>query len=332
MAARKRKNIVVIGGGTGTFTVLSGLKKHPFNLAAIVTMSDDGGSTGMLRDELGVLPPGDVRTCLVALSSSDKLMRTLMNYRFDNGKLKGHSFGNLLLSALEKITGSFDEAVEKAGEVLRIRGRVIPATLDEVRLMAQVGSRLIRGEEKIQNSTLNGSLKYLWLEPVARANPKALRAIREADLIVIGPGNFYASLVPNLLVRGLPEAIRKSKAKKVFICNLMTKMEHTHGWNVADYVNAVEKYLGGPVDVVVYNNKKPDTRMLKKYAREGDTLTSWDELPEGHDLVGSNLMSRHAHVTNKIGTPAKESSLVRHDPSKLANILIKVLGGKKKKK
>jgi uncharacterized cofD-like protein len=325
MAAKKRKNIVVIGGGTGTFTVLSGLKKYPYNLTAIVTMSDDGGSTGILRDELGVLPPGDVRTCLVALSSSDKLMRTLMNYRFDNGKLKGHSFGNLLLSALEKITGSFDEAVEKASEVLRIRGRVVPATLDKVRLVARVGTRIIRGEEKIQNSHLNGSLKKLWLEPHGRANPKAIAAIRSADIIIIGPGNLYASLVPNLLVRGIPEAIGKSKAKKIFICNLMTKTEHTHGWSVADYVRSIEAYLGSPIDIVVYNNKKPRPAILSKYAREGDTLTSWDEVPEKRTLIGSNLMSGRPHATNKIGTPAKESSLVRHDPAKLAAIIVKIL-------
>ncbi len=327
---RGRKNIVVIGGGTGTFTVLSGLKKYPYNLSAIVAMSDSGGSTGTLRDELGVLPPGDVRNCLVALSSSDKLMRTLMNYRFDNGSLKGHSFGNLLLSALEKITGSFDEAVEKASEVLRIRGRVIPATLDKVHLMAKVGTRTIKGEETIQNSKLNGSLKKLWLEPSARANKKALAAIREADLIVIGPGNFYASIVPNLLVRGLSEAIRKSKAKKVFICNLMTKVEHTQGWSVADYEAAVDRYLGGSVDVIVYNNKKPSDAMLKKYAREGDTLTDWSELPANVGLVGANLMSNRAYSTNKIGTPSKESSLVRHDPTKLATIIVNLLEKKKR--
>lgn len=331
MASRKRKKIVVIGGGTGTFTVLSGLKRYPFDLTAIVTMSDDGGSTGILRDELGVLPPGDVRNCLVALSSSDTLMRSLMNYRFESGTLKGHSFGNLLLSALEKITGSFDEAVEKASEVLRIRGRVVPATLDKVHLVAKVGARVIRGEEKIQNSRLNGSLKRLWLEPSARANRKALTAVREADLIVIGPGNLYASLVPNLLVRGMPEAIRKSKAKKVFICNLMTKMEHTQGWSVADYVEAVESYLGGPIDTVIYNNTTPGAAMLKKYAREGDTLTSWEELPEDRESFGANLMSRRAYATNKIGTAARESSLVRHDPSKLASILVRILETKKKK-
>jgi uncharacterized cofD-like protein len=325
MAVKRRKNVVVMGGGTGTFTVLTALKRYPLNLSAIVTMSDDGGSTGILRDELGVLPPGDVRTCLVALSSSDELMRTLMNYRFDSGKLKGHSFGNLLLSALEKVTGSFDEAVDKVGEVLRIRGRVIPATLDKVRLMARVGKRIIRGEEKIQNAQLNGNLKKLWLEPAARANKKALAAIREADLIIIGPGNLYASLVPNLLVAGIPEAIRKSHAKKIFVCNLMTKMEHTDGWSVREYVDSIEKYLGSEIDVVIYNNKPAPARILKRYAREGDTLTRWDDLPKGRDLIGAELMSRRSHATNKVGTPARESSLVRHDPEKLAAIVAKLL-------
>ncbi len=329
MKAKKCPNVVVIGGGTGTFTVLTGLKKYPYNLSAIVTMSDDGGSTGILRDELGVLPPGDVRTCLVALSSSDTLMRTLMNYRFDSGGLKGHSFGNLLLSALEKITGSFDEAVEKAGEVLRIRGSVIPATLDKVRLAAQVGKRVVRGEEKLQTSLLNGSLNKLWLEPNARANPKAISAIKTADIIVIGPGNLYASLIPNLLVDGIPEAIRKSKAKKIFICNLMTKTEHTHDWSVADYVQSIESYLGGAIDIVIYNNKKPDAILLKKYARDGDTLTSWAELPQKRHLIGANLMSRHVHNPNKIHTAATESSLVRHDSAKLAKLIQTILTQKK---
>jgi uncharacterized cofD-like protein len=326
--AKKRKNIVVIGGGTGTFTVISGLKKYPANLTAIVAMSDSGGSTGILRDELGVLPPGDVVRCLIALSSSDKLMRTLMDYRFDGGKLKGHRFGNLLLSALEKITGNFDDAVEKAGEVLRIRGRVVPATLDHVHLMAQVGARIIRGEEPIQSAQLNGSLKHLWLEPVARPNPKALTAIREADVIVIGPGNFYASVLPNLLVRRIPETIRKSRARKVYVCNLMTKKEHTRGWGVADHVNALERYLGGPIDVVIYNNKKPSENLLKNYMRKGDTLTAWNKLPRKRLLIGANLMSRHRYA-DKIGTAAKESSLVRHDAGKLAELIGKIAKVKK---
>lgn len=321
-----RKNIVVIGGGTGTFTVLSGLKKYPFNLSAIVAMSDSGGSTGMLRDELGVLPPGDVARCLVALSSSDKLMRKLMEYRFENGNLKGHRFGNLLLSALEKTTGSFDEAVEKAGEVLRIRGRVVPVTLDKVHLMAKVGARTVKGEETIQKTKLNGSLKRLWLEPAGHPNPKALVAIKKADLIVIGPGGFYSALVPNLLVKKIPEAVRKSKAKKVFVCNLMTKVEHTKNYTVADYTNTLEQYLGGPVDVVIYNNKMPDKKLLKRYAREHDTITSWETLPEHRRLIGTNLIPRRSHNPNKIGTPAMEASLVRHDSSKLAKVLVDILG------
>ena len=329
MRKKGLKKIVVLGGGTGTYTVLSGLKKYPVSLTAIVAMSDNGGSTGSLRDELGVLPPGDVRTCLMALSTSDKLMRELMTYRFEKGTLKGHSFGNLLLSALEKTTGSFDSAVEKASDILRLRGKVIPATLNNVHLMAKVGTRTIRGEERIQMSKLNGSLKKLWLSPLARANPKALAAIRDADAIIIGPGNLYASLAPNLLVRGIPEAIRKSKAKKIFICNLMTKKEHTHGFSVADYTKAIEKFLGGRVDIVVYNNKVPSEKLLKRYAREGDTITSWERLPGKHVLIGANFLARENHVHNKIGTPAIESSLVRHDVPKLSAAIAKVVGVKR---
>ena len=329
MASKPKKKVVVLGGGTGTFTILSGLKKYPFDLTAIVAMSDNGGSTGVLRDELGVLPPGDVRQCLIALSRSDKLMRDLMGYRFEKGGLKGLSFGNLLLSALEKVTGSFDGAVEKASEILRLDGRVVPATLDEVHLMAQVGTRIIRGEEKIQMTKLNGSLKRLWLEPKGHANPKALKAIRDADAIIIGPGNLYASLVPNLLVHGIPEAIKKSNAKKIFICSLMTKVEHTRNFSVADYTTAIEKYLGSKVDIVIYNNKKPDAELLKRYARQNDTPTSWDQLPQGRELIGGNLHSRGLHKANKIGTPSIESSLVRHDPSRLAAIIGDILGVEK---
>ena len=332
MTVKKRKKtlkkIVVIGGGTGTFTVLSGLKKYPFNLTAIVAMSDSGGSTGVLRDELGVLPPGDVVRCLIALSRQDALMRSLMDYRFDNGKLKGHRFGNLLLSALEKTTGSFDKAIEKASDILRTNGRVVPSTLDKVQLVAKVGSRKIIGEEKIQMTKLNGSLKKLWLEPAGRANPKALKAIAEADVIVIGPGGFYSSIAPNLLVKGIAAAIRESKAKKVFICNLMTKLEHTRDYGVADYTEGMEKFLGGPVDIVVYNNKMPSELVMKRYAREGDTVTSWKELPEGHEMIGANLVARAMHNSNKIGTPAKETSLMRHDPEKLALIIKKIAQSK----
>lgn len=332
MAKKAWKNIVVIGGGTGTFTVLTGLKKYPVNLTVIVAMTDSGGSTGILRDELGVLPPGDVARCLVALSSSDKLMRALMDYRFDNGKLEGFRFGNLLLSALEKMTGSFDSAVEKVGDILRINGRVIPATLDKVHLMAQVGNNIIKGEEKIQMTKLNGSLEHIWLEPVARANPKALAALRAADAIIIGPGGHYTSLVTNLLVQGIPEAIRKSNAKKIFVCNLMTKSEHTQDYSVADYTEGIEKYLGGKLDTVIYNDKMPSGDLLKRYAREGDMVTSWEKLPEGRELIGAHLLTGRETAFKKIGTAGIEASLVRHDSAKLAAVIARLMHIRKKRK
>lgn len=326
MAAKKPKNIVIIGGGTGTFTTLTGLKRYPHNLTAIVTMSDDGGSTGMLRDELGVLPPGDVRQCLVALSSSDLLMRTLMNYRFDNGKLKGHSFGNLLLSALEKITGSFDQAVEKAGEVLRIRGTVTPSTLDTVRLVAKVGSKTIRGEHKIHDTRINGALKELRLEPRARANPKALAAIKKADLIVIGPGDLYSSLIPNLLVAGIPEAINKSKAKKVYVCNLMTYDKHSTNFSVADFVRVIEHYLKGKPDTVVYNNKTPSSKLVVRYARKGESPTRLT-LPKDRITIGANLVASTKGQRRLAHDPLVRS-LIRHDPHKLAAVLVRLLKSK----
>lgn len=322
MASKKRKNIVVLGGGTGTFTVLTGLKNYPANLTAIVTMSDDGGSTGVLRDELGVLPPGDVRQCLVALSTSDELMRSLMNYRFEEGGLKGHSFGNLLLSALEKITGDFDSAVEKASEVLSIKGRVIPSTLDKVKLAAKVGGKTVIGENVIHKTKLNGDLEKMWLEPHGRANPKALEAIKEADVIVIGPGDLFSSLIPNLLVKGLPEAIRKSKAKKVLVCNLMSYVKHSKNFSVANFTATLEKYLGGQFDVVVYNSKAPSPKLIERYAREGETLTLL-ELPEGRELIGEDLVATSG-LPKRLKHDKIVRSLVRHDPAKIAAVIAKI--------
>lgn len=324
---KKRKKIVVIGGGTGTFTVLSGLKKYPFDLTAIVAMADDGGSTGVLRDELGVLPPGDIRQCLVALSTSDQLMRTLMNYRFAAGGLKGHSFGNLLLSALEKITGSFDSAVEKASEILRIRGRVIPATLDEVVLAAKVADATIVGQDNIHNTVLLGAMKNIELRPRARANPKALRALREADAIVIGPGDLYSSLLPGLLVNSIPQAIRKSRATKIYVCNLMTKAEHTHGFRVQDFTRVIEKYVGGPMDKVIYNSKLPSKDLLKKYSRQGEEAVVPEPKLSKLRFVGADLVGRKMPVVQK-GDPLSRN-LVRHDSDRLAKVIAAIVEGRR---
>lgn len=317
-----KKKIVVIGGGTGTFTVLTGLKKYPLELSAIVSMADDGGSTGMLRDELGVLPPGDVRQCLVALSASDRLMRELMNYRFTAGSLKGHSFGNLLLSALEKTTGSFDKAVEKVSEILRIEGHVIPATLDKVRLVAYVNGMNIKGQSAINRTSLV-NLTRITLEPAARVNPKVREAIRTAHAIVIGPGDFYQSVVPNLLVHGIPDAIRQSRARIIFVCNLMTKAGHTDGWSVETFTKCIERYLGRPVDYVLYNSKHPDPKLIARYAREGEQPIHADRGLSRSKFIGADFVSKkfpkclHADLLKR--------NFIRHNPDRLAKFIMKIL-------
>ncbi len=311
------KNIVVVGGGTGTFTVLSGLKKYTRNLAAIVSMADSGGSTGILKDELGALPPGDIRRCLVALSNSDQLLRELFSYRFENGGLEGHSFGNLLITALEKITGSFEKAVEKAGEILAIEGKVIPVTTGKVELYARLeNGRIIKGEANIDDPKHDGHLKIIevFLRPNARVNKKAEDAIKRADLIVIGPGDLYTSVIPNLLVKGISRAIRRSRAKKVYVCNLMTKFGETHKYKTSDFVEAIEKYLGKNVlDYVIVNSKKPPKKLLLKYKKEKKALVEIDEekfKDKKFLLIPAKVMS------NK--------NLIRHDSDKLARLLLAV--------
>lgn len=332
------KSVVTIGGGTGQFTLLSGLKKYPVKLSAIVSMADDGGSTGKLRDELGVLPPGDVRQCLVALSESGVVMRDLFNYRFESssakasedrqGGLVGYSFGNIFLSALEKITGSFDEAVSLAGKVLAINGEVIPVTTSDVRLVYGSGDTDVVGEDAVQDVTIEDP-ESLRLEPDAEANPKALEAISSADCIVMGPGNLYCSIIPNLLVGGVPEAIRSSRAKVVYNCNLMTKKEHTDGYSVSDFVREIERYTGsGRIDFVTFNNVMPEPELQECYAVEGqpvrvdmgrDGAQSFFALPA--DLISSRIYAQKK-------SDAIRRTLIRHDPEVLASLVIeKCLGG-----
>src|SRR3989344_2173168 len=262
------KNIVCIGGGTGMPLVLRTLKNHPVHLSAIVAMSDDGGSTGILRDEYGVAATGDVRRALVALSEPEGILKELFNYRFGKGGLEGHSFGNLFLTTLEKITGSFAQAVEEAGKILKIKGEVIPVTLDNTRLFAELeNGQVIKGETNIDIPKHDGSLriKKIWLDPEARMNPKAGEAILAADLVIIGPGDIYSSLIPNLLVNGMSEAIKRSKATKLYICNLMTKRGETHDFKAEDFVSEIEKYT--PLDFALFNIKKPGEEILKKYKK-----------------------------------------------------------------
>ncbi len=318
------REVVTIGGGTGQYTLLSGLKRFPVRLNAIVSMADDGGSTGMLRDELGVLPPGDIRQCLVALSESELVMRELFNYRFDRGGLRGHNFGNIFLSALEKITGSFEEAVRVSGMVLAPRGEVIPVTTESVALLC--GIDLVQhGENEINENSLS-ERETLRLDPKAYANPKAVTAIENAECIVIGPGNLYCSIIPNLLVCGISEAIQRSKASVVYNCNLMTKAGHTDGFTIADFAREIERYIGsGRIDYITYNDRLPAQELLDRYAAEeeylvqpldGDAIPNCSAKTLAAPLLGSN------RYVQKSGDPIRRT-LIRHDPDILATLIIR---------
>lgn len=316
------KKVVVIGGGTGNFTILQGLKTKNLQLSAIVSMADDGGSTGILRDELGVLPPGDVRQCLVALSQSSDLMRSLMNYRFDNGGLGGHSFGNLLLSALEKVTGSFEKAVDEMGRILAIRGRVIPVTTHHVRLyMVLKDQTVLRGEREIYLSqAIDQGYSSLFLDPNPVANPAAIDEILSADLLVVGPGGLYTSLIPNFLVEGVSDAIKASKAKKVFIVNLMNKTGQTTGYTTSDYLNEMAKYIGEDVfDHILVNSGIPDDDVMQKYSSEGELVIN--DLKEQR-VVSADFLGQ---VQSKVRGDLMSRSLIRHSSQKLSEELEKLV-------
>lgn len=326
------KNIVTIGGGTGSFTLLSGLKKYPVNISAIVSMADDGGSTGVLRDELGVLPPGDVRQCLVALSDSPEMLRTLMNYRFEEGGLKGHSFGNLFLSALEKINGNFTGGVKEAEKILNIKGNVIPVVEKSVHLFLELkNGKVLKGEEQINHNfeIQKIGIRKIYLNPNTKANPEAIEKILKADLIIIGPGNHYCSVVPNLLAKGISEAIVKSKAKVVLNCNLVNKNGHTENWMLDDYVDSINNYIGAKrIDFVVFNTKKPDEKLVKRYESQRELLIDFDKLARekrNYQIIRADILSDKKVKYSKADVLAQQRAFIRHDSDKLAKVLIMIL-------
>ncbi|HLC52121.1 MAG TPA: gluconeogenesis factor YvcK family protein [Candidatus Nanoarchaeia archaeon] len=320
------KKIVVIGGGTGSFTVLTGLKNFEVDLSAIVSMADDGGSTGILRDELGVLPPGDVRQCLVALSNSSRLMRSMMNYRFENGGLGGHNFGNIFLSTLEKVTGSFEKAIEEAGKILSIKGKVLPVTTNPVRLhMMLDNDKLLLGEREIllSKESLIG-FKNIYLEPFPKANPHALDEIMNADLIVFGPGGLYTSLIPNLLVDGVSKALRETKAKKVFILNLMNKRVQTPGFKASNYLSEIKRFIGKDVfDFILLNNRKPASELIAVYSLESEFVEN--DIGTDARVTATDLISNEKSEYSKGDAISSTRALIRHDPKKIAEEIIKIL-------
>ncbi|MCP6726846.1 MAG: YvcK family protein [Patescibacteria group bacterium] len=314
---KEKKRIVVIGGGTGTYTVLSGLKKHEVELSAVVSMADDGGSSRILREEFGVLPPGSVRPALVALSNAEKSVADLFSFRFSNGSLKEHNIGNLLLTALAQNLGSFEKAIEEAGKILNIKGRVIPSTLENVRLMAELeNGEVIKGETNIDIPAHDGNLKIekIWLEPTCKANPKAVEAILEADAIVIGPGDLFTSIIPNFLVDGISEACSKTKAKKIYVCNIMTKFGETSGFSSKDFLNTIEKYLKDGIQYMLVNTKTPLPERIKTYEKEQAEFVVY--APE--DFKDSSITIVEKDLLRPNG-------FIRHDSDVLAQSIMNIL-------
>lgn len=324
-----RLSVVAIGGGTGLSTLLKGLKQYTAvagtrsatanaaiaSLSAIVTVSDDGGSSGRLRKELNMLPPGDIRNCIVALSEDEALLSKLFRHRFDKGSgLEGHSFGNLFLAALTSITKDFGEAVRLSSEILATRGHIYPATTANVELEALMedGSR-VRGETKITASRVRIHELFL-VPPDPEPLPQTLEAIAHADLITMGPGSLFTSLIPNLLVHGIPKAIAKSPALKVYICNLMTQANESLGRTAADHISALNAHAGEQIFDYALINEKPPSRELKaKYALEGAT-----------QVVADCQAIRQLGVEPILGDYLDEGELARHATDRIARDLMKL--------
>ena len=312
--------IVAIGGGTGLSTLLRGLKQYSANITAIVTVADDGGSSGRLRREIGVLPPGDIRNCLTALASEEKLLTELFQYRFRAGDgLIGHSFGNLFLTAMSEITGDLVRAIVASSRVLAVRGQVLPATLSDVRLWAELSDgRRIEGESNITEA--KGSIVKIGCNPAnPPALPKALKAIQEADYIIIGPGSLYTSVIPNLLVPEIAHAIAQRQVPRIYVCNVMTQPGETQGYTVADHIKAIDQACGQRLfNAVLVQRKVPSAKALIRYAQENSHPVHLDREAVGQlgrRIVLSNVMDED-----------ENTGLVRHNHQKLARVLLRWYG------
>lgn len=316
LARATGRRVVAIGGGTGLSTLLLGLKEYTENITAIVTVTDDGGGSGILRREFGILPPGDIRNCILALADSSSQLRELLNYRFDGGSLAGQSFGNLFLLALNNVSGSFAQAVADMSRILAITGRVLPVCDSNVALQATFADgSVVRGETSITAAKKERDLdiRSVSLDPVcANALPQALEAIEEAELIVLGPGSLYTSVIPNLLVGGIADAIRRSPAMKLYVLNVMTQEGETENYSAADHARAILDH-GGTIDACLYNTKEITPKLAARYMPENSEPlmpVSEEFRALGIRLFGGDMLSRNGQ-------------LARHDPLRLAyNVML----------
>jgi uncharacterized cofD-like protein len=313
----KNKRVVCLGGGNAMpKVVLSGLKKYPIKISAICAMLDSGGSAGRLRRDYKISSPGDIRRAFIALANTSPIIESLFNYRFESGELKGHSFANLLITALELVSKDYKKSAKIINKMLNISHEVLPATLSNSNLCAILeNGKIIVGERNIDKPKHDGNLKIkkVFLSPKAIAYPPSLQAIERADLVVIGPGDLYSSLAQIFLTKGIKESIKKSKAKKVYLCNIMTKYGETNNFTVLDFVNEVEKYLKTKLDYVVYNTKMPSKKRLEEYKREHKELIDLVKFENYNDprFIGKDLLL--------------EKGPVEHSPLKVAETIISLL-------
>jgi uncharacterized cofD-like protein len=320
----KGPKIVVIGGGTGLSTMLRGLKYYTSNITAVVTVADDGGGSGVLRDDLGILPPGDIRNCILALADTEPLMEDLLQYRFKDGKLKDQSFGNLFLAAMDGISDTFEEAVRKMSSVLAVTGKVLPVTLDDVSLNARLkNGKIVQGESNIPKEVIRygTSIEKVFLEPGgASALKDAIDAICEADAIVLGPGSLYTSVIPNLLIKDITNALEKSKALKLYVCNIMTQNGETDNYGVEDHIKAIFNHSKREViDYVIVNVGKVDAELEERYKEETSKLVSMNE--KKVNALNVKIIEGNFIKINK--------GFIRHNSEKLAAILIETIMEKK---
>ena len=315
--------IVAVGGGTGLSTLLRGIKSFTRNITAVVAVTDEGGSSGRIRNEWGMLPPGDVRNCIAALAENDSELKRILDFRFDRGELKGHSLGNLLLLAVTEMSGDFSKAVEKMNHLLSIRGRVLPVTTEGITLMGKTNDGLtVKGELSISEHGRN--LSEIWLEPHdAKPLPDVLSAVDDADVILLGPGSLFTSVIPNILMKDFADKLRDSNVPSIYICNLMTQPEETQGFNIAQHVEWVSAALGKCPDYVITNSAVIPQDIVDRYAEEGASPLYLDSQQKmaihkmGCECVEADIMS--------VYDSAKEKRVLRHDSQKLASVIFRII-------
>ena len=312
--------VVVIGGGTGQSVFLRGLKHYTQNITAVVTVADDGGGSGVLREDLGMLPPGDIRNCLLALANIEPTMDEVMKYRFTEGALKGQSFGNLFLAAMNGLYGNFEVAVYKMSQIFAITGKVLPITLEDINLIAKLrNGKFIKGESSIPQEVKKqqSGIDKIYLDPIdVKPLDEVISSIENADIIIMGPGSLYTSIIPNLLVEGVVEAIDKSKAPKVYISNIMTQPGETDNYNVLEHINAIIKHTNKKIiDYVIVNNEILSTDILKKYENDGANQVLLDKYQkEGLKKLGVKSIEENLIEV--------KSNYIRHNAKHISNIVV----------